>query len=345
VQRFNCSPRNVLAAAGVLMLLGSLAACSDDESDGDAGQQSQTATGGTSGSSAAGGAQDMPTSGQGGMGSVPTGGQPAQDSGAAGGPIPQDSGAGDGRTAQDSAAADSQAAQDSGPSDSQTGADAPGSDAVVDAGPNSNVTIHYWVQSCFSMAVEGGVSVVIDPYTPSPTIEPDVVMVTHEHPDHNNVEGVPGTFEVIRPADGVGEHQVAGITFTVVPTFHDDAGGSLRGPNNVFAWEMEGIRFAHLGDLGHLLTDEQIAQIGAVDVLMIPTGGTATIDGPTAVQVVQQLSAKLIIPMHYQLFGGVGPFLDAVPAEWIVEQPGSASITVNAADFTADGVKVVVLVP
>jgi L-ascorbate metabolism protein UlaG (beta-lactamase superfamily) len=295
--------RKVLVAASVLMFLGSLAACSGDETDGDAGQQAQAATGG--------------------IGPAPTGG-----------PAPQDSGAGDGQAAQDSAAAAG-----------QTGADASGTDNAVDSGPSSSVTIHYWVQSCFSISADGGVTVVTDPYTPSPTVGADVVTVSHEHPDHNNVDGVPGTFEVIRSEGGVGQHEAAGITFTGVATFHDNSGGSQRGNNTVFVWEMESVRFAHLGDLGHVLTDDQILQIGAVDVLMIPTGGGFTIDAPTAVQVAQQLSPGLIIPMHYQMFGGVGPFLDAVPAEWIVEQPGTASITVTAADFAAEGTKVVVLVP
>ncbi len=229
----------------------------------------------------------------------------------------------------------------------EPGADASVADAAADSGPTSTapVTIQYWVQACFSIAVEGGVAVVTDPFTPSPTIEAQVVTVSHEHPDHNAVDGVPGTPEVIRMADGAGEHEVAGITFTAVETFHDSTGGSSRGGNMVFVWEMEGIRFAHLGDLGHVLTDDQIQQIGAVEVLMVPTGGGPTIDAPTAVQVAQQLSPKLIIPMHYQLFGGVGPFLDAVPGDWVVEQPGAASITVTAADFAAPETKVVVLEP
>lgn len=345
--------RNDIIVTSILILFGSLAACSENGPNGDGGQP-QAGTGGTGptgGVTATGGVQDAPTSGQSGTVLAATGGQPSLDSGTRDGQTAQDSAtAGNNQTAQDSALIDSQATrQDSAPIDSQTGdADASTVDAAADSadsGQAGSVTIHYWVQSCFSITAEGGVTVVTDPYTPSPTVEAQAVTVSHEHPDHNNVDGVPGTFEVLRSESGVGQHEVAGITFTGVATFHDNAGGSQRGNNTVFVWEMQGIRFAHLGDLGHLLTDEQIQQIGAVDVLMIPTGGGFTIDAPTAVQVAQQLSPKLVIPMHNQMFGGAGPFLDAVPEAWTVEQPGSASITVTAADFAADTTKVVVLVP
>lgn len=218
--------------------------------------------------------------------------------------------------------------------------------AASDTSTNKEVTVHFWGQACFSVVVEGGVGVVTDPY-PSPTVEPDVVTVSHDHPDHNQVQNVQGDFEVIRD---VGEYEIAGVAFTGVETFHDDAEGTVRGNNTVFVWNMEGIHFAHLGDLGHLLTDDQRESIGEVDVLMIPVGGNFTIDGPTAVQVVQQLSAKLVIPMHYAIGGtgmlaGVDVFLDAVPSAWVVQELDSPSITLAASDFNTQETRVVVLTP
>jgi L-ascorbate metabolism protein UlaG (beta-lactamase superfamily) len=214
------------------------------------------------------------------------------------------------------------------------------------------VTIHWWGQSCFSHTIEGGFSVINDPVPtsygfPAITVEPAVCMISHTHPDHNAVTAVPGSPEVIQ---GTGDHQAAGMTFKGVATFHDDNQGASRGANTVFVWEMEGVHIVHLGDLGHLLTDEQIQQIGTVDVLMIPVGGNVTIDGPKAVQVAQQLSAKLIIPMHYNagssqtaFLAGIDPFLQTAPSDWTVEKPDSTSVTVKASDFTAQSTKVVVL--
>jgi len=221
-----------------------------------------------------------------------------------------------------------------------------GSDSTADKSTKKEVTVHFWGHACFSVVVEDGTGVVTDPY-PSPTVEPEVVTVSHEHFDHNQVENVPGDFEVIR---GVGEREVGGITFTGVATFHDDVGGTVRGDNTVFVWEMEGIHFAHLGDLGHLLTNEQLEAIGEVDVLMIPVGGVYTIDGPMAVQVAQQLSARLIIPMHYTagetgMLDGVDVFLDAAPDEWVVEQLDSPSITTSISVFETQEIRVVVLTP
>jgi L-ascorbate metabolism protein UlaG (beta-lactamase superfamily) len=217
-----------------------------------------------------------------------------------------------------------------------------------DAGSESGVTIRWWGQSCFSIVAADGTTVLNDPSGstlgyPVPTVQPQVVTVSHDHPDHNQVDGISGTFETFKT---VGDHDASGITFKGVLTYHDE---QHTVENIVFVWEMNGIHFVHLGDLGHLLTDEQIAQIGAVDVLMVPVGGGPTIDAAKAVQVVKQLSPKLVLPMHYKtdkvtfLTDTADTFLDAAPDDWVVDRPNSPSITVNAEDFSARGTKVVVL--
>jgi len=133
-------------------------------------------------------------------------------------------------------------------------------------------------------------------YGPIPD-EADVVTVSHEHGDHNYVAGVGGNPLVIK---GPGSHQAKGLIFTGVATHHDDSQGSERGANTVFIFEVDGLRICHLGDLGHVLTPEQVAQIGAVDVLLLPVGGRATVDANAATQVMEQLSPRVTIPMHYK---------------------------------------------
>lgn len=348
--------------ASVLMLMCWSAACSDDDSEQSTGQQFQTGSGVTgetpeeiSESAATGGAGDVPTDDQAELEPTPTTPQRVQDSGIGGDQVVRDNfpSTTENQTSQDSGSSESQADAAAAPAADATAdsvqtspIDTSPIDTTADSVQTRPVTIHYWTQSSFSISVEGGVTVVTDPYMPSPTVEADVVTVSHEHMDHSLVDGVPGTYEVIRSEAGVGQHEAAGITFTGVASLH----GANLGSNTIFVWEMEGIRFAHLGDLGSLLTDDQIVQIGAVDVLMLPTLGTivttpVTVDAPTAVQVAQQLSAKLVLPMHYQMFGGPGPFIDAVPDDWTLEQPDAASITVTAADFDEEGTRAVVLVP
>jgi L-ascorbate metabolism protein UlaG (beta-lactamase superfamily) len=125
----------------------------------------------------------------------------------------------------------------------------------------------------------------------------DVVVVTHDHPDHNNVKDVRGSPQVIR---GAGKHLAKGIEFKGVASFHDDSGGSQRGPNNIFCFTVNGVRVCHLGDLGHILSDQQLAEIGEVDVLLTPMAGNFTLDAAGATKVMEQIKPRVVIPMHYQ---------------------------------------------
>jgi len=235
--------------------------------------------------------------------------------------------------------------------ESDAGADA----AAADAG-DAGVTVRWWGQSCFTISSEGdgGAVVLTDPFSETsglayafPDLEPAVCLVSHDHGDHNAVDRVAGDPVVILEA---GEHPAAGMTFTGVATFHDDQEGASRGDNLVFVWEMAGIKLCHLGDLGHLLTEEQIAEIGEVDVLMAPVGGLFTIDAAGAVEVAGRLSAKIFIPMHYKTdalpllpIATVDDLLQSLPAGWTVEQPGESAITLSAEELPADGTEVIVL--
>lgn len=158
--------------------------------------------------------------------------------------------------------------------------------------------------SSFLITSASGLKIITDPYNTGGGLSygaikemADIVTVSHEHQDHNNVKAIPGKPEVVK---GSGAKQVKAIAFQGIPVHHDDSKGRQRGTNTIFCFTLDNIRICHLGDLGHELDKEQIKQIGAVDILMIPIGGYYTIDGATASRVSQAINPKVILPMHYK---------------------------------------------
>ncbi|NYT01986.1 MAG: MBL fold metallo-hydrolase [Methanosarcinales archaeon] len=162
--------------------------------------------------------------------------------------------------------------------------------------------ITWFGHSLFRIVDSVGRIVVCDPFDESvgykkPKIKANVLLISHEHYDHNNARAIQGKPTVIR---GPGLHRAAGLEFKGIPCHHDAQGGRLRGENTIFCFSMDGIRLCHLGDLGHILSQETVREIGPVDVLFVPVGGIFTLDARGAHRVVDQLSPKIAIPMHYQ---------------------------------------------
>ncbi|MCZ7585383.1 MAG: MBL fold metallo-hydrolase [Deltaproteobacteria bacterium] len=165
--------------------------------------------------------------------------------------------------------------------------------------------VRYNGHSCFSVFADDGKCIVIDPYESGAyggaiayhpvDSEPDVVVLSHDHPDHSHTEQFKSDFKVVR-----GPGEAKGFKFDVVNTFHDQSQGADRGKNRIFLFEVDGVRVGHMGDLGHLLSDEQIKAVGAVDVMMLPVGGFYTIDANEATDVVERTRPKIAIPMHYK---------------------------------------------
>ena len=166
-------------------------------------------------------------------------------------------------------------------------------------------------QSFFQIVVNQGkdspVVLAIDPYWETIGLQPpkfaaDVVLFSHDHPDHNNLKLFGQADKKPFIISAPGEYEVKNIFIQGIPAFHDNALGKDRGPNTIYVIDAEELRLCHLGDLGQAeLFPEQREDIGEVDVLMIPVGGVYTVDGGQAAKIVNQLEPKLVIPMHYAL--------------------------------------------
>ena len=219
--------------------------------------------------------------------------------------------------------------------------------------------INWFGHSCFQITSQSDknskILIVIDPFDKEiglklPKLKADILLITHEHSDHNNAKAVSGNLEekplIIR---GPGEYESKGVFIQGIPSFHDEVGGKERGENTIYRIEAEEISVCHLGDLGQKeLTTEQIDLMNGVDVLMIPVGGNYTISAKEALKVMSQIEPKITIPMHYSLpklkikLAGLKEFQKMLGVGSI--EPIN-SLSIKKKDLSEDEAKVIILKP
>ncbi len=161
--------------------------------------------------------------------------------------------------------------------------------------------------AAFLVTSDQGVKIITDPYESGayggqPSYgkikdQADIVLTSHDHADHNDTKSLPGSPEIVK---GSGSKTVKGISIKGISTYHDPSKGSERGANTIFTFSVDGIKICHLGDLGHILSEKELAEIGSVDILLIPVGGYYTIDSKEASRVSEQIKPKVLIPMHFK---------------------------------------------
>ncbi|MDB5310538.1 MAG: Zn-dependent hydrolase [Gemmataceae bacterium] len=229
--------------------------------------------------------------------------------------------------------------------------------------PEKKVTLRWYGQSFFQIETSGGQKIVIDPHAiptfGTPRVSAGVVLISHEHNDHNQPEVLEDatTARVFRglivSKDGRKtdwnrvDEKVLQTRVRSLATYHDAVSGMQRGKNTVWVVEADGLVFCHLGDLGHQLTPEQVKAVGKVDVLMVPVGGIYTINGEVAKKVVDQIKPRLyVLPMHYGVPGyddilGPDEFLEGQKNKKMLPDTNELVIPLDAK--TPDAPTVVVL--
>lgn len=161
--------------------------------------------------------------------------------------------------------------------------------------------LKWYGHSCFGLTFANGTTVITDPFDdttgyPLCTARADAVTSSHDHFDHNHFQSISGNPVMVST---VGSHEIGGVKITGTASFHDPEGGKLRGSNVIFSIEGDGLRIVHLGDLGHMPNEEQLAAMANADLMLIPIGGTFTITTPQAVELIAQAKPRTAVAMHF----------------------------------------------
>ena len=178
--------------------------------------------------------------------------------------------------------------------------------------------------SCFR--IRGSQAVIItDPFPPGLGYTlgkqaADIVTVSHQHPSHCYDQGINSEHRLVKSP---GEYEISGVLILGINTYHDSVKGQSRGKNTIYLMEIDGVNVLHLGDLGHVLNDEQAEEIGKVEVLLLPVGGASTINAAMAAEVIRKLEPKVVVPMHYRTEKG-SPDLE--PVENFLKEMGQAKV-------------------
>jgi L-ascorbate metabolism protein UlaG (beta-lactamase superfamily) len=150
--------------------------------------------------------------------------------------------------------------------------------------------------------IRGSQAVVItDPFPPDSGYSlgkqtADIVTVSHPHTSHSYVQGVSGA-KVVK---GPGEYEISGVLIIGLTAYHDAVKGQSRGKNTIYLLEIDGVTILHMGDIGHVIGDEHIEEMGKADILMLPVGGVTTITAAMAAETIRKVEPKIVIPMHYK---------------------------------------------
>lgn len=154
--------------------------------------------------------------------------------------------------------------------------------------------------ACFR--IRGNQAVVItDPFPPDSGYTlgkqtADIVTVSHQHPSHSYVQGVSGA----RIVKGPGEYEISSVLIIGLTAYHDAVKGQSRGKNTVYLMEIDGVTICHLGDIGHVIDDKLLEEIGKIDILMLPVGGVTSITPAMAAETIRKMEPKIVLPMHYK---------------------------------------------
>lgn len=227
-------------------------------------------------------------------------------------------------------------------------------------------------QACFQITAlpqkNSQIKIVIDPFSEgmglrTPSLEADILLVSHQHQDHNNIKAISGNpsagalTELSRTSLGQapflietpGEYEIKGAYIQGIPAFHDNVLGKERGGTIIYTIEVEEMRLCHLGDIGQSeLTEEQLEKIGNVDILMIPVGGVYTVNSKEASKIMFQLEPKITIPMHYQIPGlktkldGLDKFLKVMGLKSLESLD---KLSIKKKDISEEEAKIIVLKP
>jgi L-ascorbate metabolism protein UlaG (beta-lactamase superfamily) len=201
--------------------------------------------------------------------------------------------------------------------------------------------IKWYGHAAFLITSDEGTKIIIDPYEPGAfggqlsydkiKDQADIVLTSHDHADHNDTGSLPGTPQIVK---GSGPKTIRGISMKGVSSYHDPSKGSERGTNTVFTIKVNQIQICHLGDLGHLLSDKELAEIGPVDILLIPVGGFFTIDPKEATRVAEQIKPKILIPMHFKTEKcgfAIAPVEDFLKGKTNIKRPKTSEATFDRA--------------
>jgi L-ascorbate metabolism protein UlaG (beta-lactamase superfamily) len=210
--------------------------------------------------------------------------------------------------------------------------------------------IKWYGHSCFEIKNKG-IIIVTDPYSDEvgfkmPKLKANIVTVSHDHFDHNNVGAISSNSEKeLFIAGSPGGYEVEGVLLEGIRTYHDAKQGAERGFSTVFDIKIGGITICHLGDLGDDLTEEQIEELDGIDILFIPVGGKVTIDYEKAAKVVGKIEPRIVIPMHYEI-DGLKMDLDGL--DKFIKELGLSPETMDVLkiekkDLPAEGMQLIVL--